>query len=156
MENYGQSILIEHGEHHSDHEFSIIKEKLISFEKIWNFDEFGHLVPVAKADELYFDYFAVDKNYIQIQKFQVNQDNLLPIDVYMFLIFKYGYTDRRASLTNNLAYADIRDCLDSALYFIDKYHDLIEDYFAEDGMNTTITDEGLSGEIFSTDGIILN
>ena len=147
---FGQSILIEPLLNHQDFEFSIIKEKATILDKIWNFDEKGNIIILPRPNELPLDYFILDKIYIQIQALDIDQDNFLPMTVYVFEIFKYGHTDNKSSITNNLAYTDIRDCLDSALYFIENYKHLIEDYY-----NNTGSEIPLSAEILNIRGEIL-
>lgn len=131
-------------------ELVLIKERLLENLEgnFWTFDQWGNITSPAKEGELPFDYFIEGKYYIEIRNYNINQDNFVPLTAYMFNIFQHGkqYDQYKGFLTNNIAYMDIRDCLDAARWIIYSHKQELELYYNSDDHTTSDFKNVIIGE----------
>ena len=138
--NYGQVIPIKSNQRYTLNDNSALIKEILDNSlvgNVWYFDRWGNRCnPNSKNDELPLRYWVDGEYYIEIKNYDINQDNLLDLIVYRYEIIREGYQLTKGSLTNNLAYADIRDCLDAARWTIFNYKDQLDYYFDSPDLDT--------------------
>ena len=125
--NYGQVIPIKSNQRYALNDNTVLIKEILDNSlagNVWYFDRWGNRCnPNSKNDELPLRYWVDGEYYIEIKNYDINQDNFQDLIVYRYEIIREGYQLTKGSLTNNLAYADIRDCLDAARWTIFNYID---------------------------------